>query len=294
MRSLIAPWIIVPTPRPPYPAIEGALQKLYRREHQREHARWKHIRDPRIDQRPGLRLIAVVQHKVAHGTAGSTTQAVTVTATGAGNLLIAWVSGGDSTVTPTGVSDGTNSFTKFTGAAFSNPSGPSWESDLYYLLSSTSGKTTITGTWNGTGGGKTILVWEVSGFTSPVTDGASAQATQQTGVLTTDTGPALTTTGSTGFVVAGTLVTNSIIANPKVGNAFTDGGDIASSGDAGCSLISSGASTYTPEWTDASSGDAFQAFTAAFKESGGGGGGDLSVLTGEPITGSSQIEGGLR
>jgi hypothetical protein len=243
---------------------------------------------------------AIRNHNINHVASGGTTVNVTLPATLASTLIVCWVSGGDHTVTPTQVSDGTTLLTHATGGALnSNAASPNWEGDFYYFLSNpNAGTTTFTATFSGTGGGKTIAAVEVTGFTTAAFDTASfspsSSASGVAGVgVTTITAGSLTP-ASTATLIATTLISDAITTNPKTGNEFSDGGDIASSGDAWCFKVNATAAAHQAEWTAASTNDDYQTATVSFIDSGGGGGGDLSVLAGEPITGSSLIEGGLR
>lgn len=217
--------------------------------------------------------ISVVQHKSqGFNDAGAATAAVTVTATGNGNMLVAMMACNNKALTITGVSDGTNAFTQFPGAAFnSGADTSSWMGDCWYLPTSTSGKTTITATFSGSPGVREIFVFEVSGFILVARDGVAVNATVQTGSGTDDAGPALATTSIKGFVVGFIVVNNSTSVNPKAGNEFTSGGDIdVTTGDACCSLVSVLAASHQPVWTDAGSAQKYQAMTAAFRDGGGG------------------------
>ena len=117
----------------------------------------------------------VVQHG-GNFSSGVSSLNVTVSATGAGNLIAAMVVGA-SGVTPTGVTDGTTGFTAFSGANITGSGTFAGVTmNLYYLLSSNSGKTTITLNGSGTGYLE-IEVWEVSGWTSVATDGVQITST---------------------------------------------------------------------------------------------------------------------
>jgi len=226
---------------------------------------------------PDVSALTVVQHVLTkQGTGTPSSLAATVSATGAGNLLVAAVTTFNSPAhNPSGVTDGTNSFTQFTGARLTGTgSFAGVVDDVYYLPSSTAGKTTIT---LNVGTATTFLeieVWEVSGWTSTPTEDGSQNlgAGGGTCVGTDCTGQQITTTGASGFVVAhnGTNA-GSTVQNPKTGNAFTSGGD--ASGDGFVSLITTGTGTYTPVWTTTVSGDTFVSETTAFKDGAGGGGG---------------------
>lgn len=215
--------------------------------------------------------IVIVQHvgqRVATG--AGTTADFTVASTGAGNLLLVSASNGTGNVNvSTAVSDGTTSFTHWASGDFSNAISPAWNQQIWYLPASNAGKTTITVTMTSSGVTEAFLFWEVSGFTTPATDVATPTA-PLTGTGTALAGQSITTTG-TGVVVGIVLVQNSVASNPAAGNEFTSGGDVLSSGDAGCSLANSGAGSHQPNWTDSGSNGQYQAVTASWKESAAGG-----------------------
>ncbi len=229
---------------------------------------------------------------MVHGQIGSfSSVAVTIAATGSGNLLVAFTGGGDHAVTIASVKDGAlNAFTQFPGAAYSSaPTNPDWMGDCWYLYPSVSGQTVITSTFSGPmASGSEIFLLEIQGVTAPVRDAVAVQATAQTGVGSDDAGISVTAAGaSDGICIGYITVANSVSTNPKTGNAFTSGGVIdATLGDAVCSLLAPSAAGHQPVWTDAGSGQFYQSMTVAFKEAGAAA---LSVLIGEPITGSSLI-----
>jgi hypothetical protein len=208
--------------------------------------------------------LAVVQHKEANSTDTAITEAVTVTSTGTNNLLVVGAYDGG-TRTITGVSDGTNNFTQATSAADAQSNQAS---DVWYLLKSTSGTTTITVTYSGSVGAsfeKDVNFWEVSGFTNAAFDVANNLGGVGAGVGTTDTGASVTTATTNGFVVGQIGTAAAITQNPKTGNEFTAGGDNGNS-SAGASLISITQASHTPVWLDSASGRILVSSTAAFKE----------------------------
>lgn len=218
--------------------------------------------------------LSVVQHVVARSALSANSVTATVTSTTAGTLLVVGMAqDGSSTNTATGVTDGGDTFTAATGAGTSG-GGNSVTSHVYYCLSGAGGKTSVVGTFTNTDTSiKTIEVWEVSGWNTCVFD-LAAGTTNGTGVGTDYSGPSVTTTGTTGFVVGVCVSAGmSVTVNPKAGNEFTAGGDISAEGKGFCSLISSTAAAHQPVWTGDSSGISFNASTAAFKDTGGGGGG---------------------
>lgn len=210
---------------------------------------------------PAMAALTVVQHGANRSTANSAQISITVTSTGSNNLLVAGTGNSD-TRTVSSVSDGTNNFTQATSAAGTDAT---YQSDVWYLLKSISGKTTITVTFSGAAStfSKEVWFWEVSGFSSVVYDlGNNVTNGVQSGGSAT--GASVTTTGTTGFIVGIDKTQGSVTVNPKAGNEFTSGGDINSVSDAGCSLISSTAAAHQPVWTD--NGTDFCSSTAAFKE----------------------------
>lgn len=204
------------------------------------------------------------------------TQSVTMTSTGSGNLLVAFIACSDKNKTVNSVSDGTNSFTQFPSATFNSvTTNPvDWMADCWYLLSSTSGKTSITVTFSGgvvANGVTEIFCYEITGVTTPARDGTSNQSTAQTGSGTTDTGPSFTTAGASDGIAIGYIVVNDAVSvNPKAGNAFTSSGLIDGvTSDAVCSLLRPSNTSQTPVWTDAGSAQSYQSMLVAFKETGG-------------------------
>lgn len=201
----------------------------------------------------------VVQSQYARTVASSNTATVTVTATGAGNLLVVVAADQDAR-TITAVSDGTNAFTQATGAAASN-GGSNGRADIWYLLSSTAGKTTITVTFSGVSTTKDVYFLELSGnglaFQLAATTGAANKAATEAGTALTNTAPGL---------VIGVVVTNgSITASPAATNTQFTNGTIGTGGGSAIAWLMGGVSTYTPSWNDSvTSGAAYANSTAAF------------------------------
>ncbi|HEY1302223.1 MAG TPA: hypothetical protein VGF24_01655 [Vicinamibacterales bacterium] len=109
---------------------------------------------------------SIVQHVATDSAVNSSTVGATVSPTGAGNLLIAIPFCLDTGRTVSGVSDGTNAFTQATNAQATNSlDSPFAVLDAWYILSSASGKTTITATFTGSAGTftKGLIVYEVTG-----------------------------------------------------------------------------------------------------------------------------------
>lgn len=212
--------------------------------------------------------ISIVQHVAKAQAAGSSSIAITVAATSAGNLLVVIVGGNPNTVTISSVTDnatgGSNTYAQRSGARGTDASRfiDCWRS----LSAAHGGATTITITGSGANV-EDAEFWEVSGFT---TAGDDVAAVVNNGVQSggTATGAAVTTTSTTGFIVAGDMTSAGVTANPKAGNEFTSGGDIDANSNAFCSLISTTAASHQPAWSD--TGTSFTSNTVAFKETAGG------------------------
>ena len=215
--------------------------------------------------------ITVTQHKSGTSVVSATTVAVTVTALGAGHLIVVGCSNGG-TRTVVSVSDGTNTYTQGASCA-ANANTAADNTDLWYCLVSASGPTTVTVTFSGAAGtfSKQAEVWEVAGFTSPVVDVHNiVNNTQQTNG--DDVGASVTTTATAGFVagIVRTATSGSISANPKAANEFTSGGDIPETHVGAVSLISATAAAHQPVWSDGNSFINYCASTIAFKEGSSG------------------------
>lgn len=214
--------------------------------------------------------IVVVQHnKNDSGSTGLTTLAVTVSATASGNIIVVGVAGGNTTNTATGVTDngsgGSSTYTLVSGTAGGPDPGGGFTS-FYWTTSSHSGATTITATYSSVDF-PMVVVWEVSGFTTPVVDGTNTIDT--TSGTTTANGASITTTGATSFVAAIITLDHSVSQNPKVGNEFTSGGDIgAATGGAGTSLVSVSAAAHQPVWLTTAAAT-YVSSTMGVKESSG-------------------------
>lgn len=216
--------------------------------------------------------ITVTQHKTGHSVVSALTVGITMTSTAAGKLLaVGCASALNHTVASVTDNIG-NTYTQATGAA-ANANSNADRSDVWYCLSASAGVTTITITYNGTAGtfAKDGTAWEVSGFTTCVFDVAKAanDINQTNGIDDPGTNGTVTTTSTTGFIVAEikTDPGGIIAANPRAGNEFTSGGDIATGTlSAGCSLISTTATTHKPIWDDGNSFLNFCCSVVAFKE----------------------------
>lgn len=209
--------------------------------------------------------ISLTQHSVAVSAANAVTIAKTVTSTGSGNLLITGLANaGQRTVT--GCTDNIGNTWVQAASAAANWPTLNFNTDIYYVLSGTSGVTTVTCTFSGVAGtfDKEAWFFEVSGCTSCAFDGA-APLSSGSGVASVYTGASVTTTGTTGFAVGIIQLGSSVDQNPNSGNEFSAGGDISVNGNAGASLISSTAAAHTPVWHGTTTNSNFCSSTATFK-----------------------------
>lgn len=206
---------------------------------------------------------SLVQFVSSTETANTNTAVITVTSTGAGNLIVIGTANSDNR-TINSITDGTTSFTQASGAAGNNGS---FRADLWYLLSSNSGKTTFTVTFSGNSTTKSLFFWEVSG-TGAATFDIAQRVNNGVGDSNLNTGATVTSAGPS-FIAACVCSNGTITSSPTAGNEFTAGGGISALGEAGCSLITSELNMpHTPQWTDSSAAALFGASTAAFTFSG--------------------------
>src|SRR6267154_3686023 len=228
-------------------------------------------------------MTTLVQHKLGETALNQATVAITVSSTGAGNLGVVGA-GNTGTLTVSGVADnaagGSSIYTQVPGATFNGTAND--KGDVWACTSLKAGATTVTITYSAADTSiKDGWFYEVSGLTSPVTDGINALSAQTGAGDSSDTGAPVTTTATDGFIFALIITSNSITQNTKTGNEFTSGGDIQpTTGNAVCTLISTTAVTHTPVWLDNAAGATFGAATVAFKAGGTGFPGLLSV----PVT----------
>jgi hypothetical protein len=212
-------------------------------------------------------MTTLVQHKVGETSANQATVDVTVTSTTAGNLgVVCGMNTG--TLTISGVADnapgGSSVYAQVPGSTFhgnANDMGEVWR-----CLSLKGGATTVTITFSAADTSiKDGFFSEVSGLSSPVTDGVNT-VSAQTGAGTTDTGAAITTGATDGIAFGYINTSGGVVSNPAGGNEFTSGGDVqATTGNAAVSLIYTTAASHTPVWTDVNSGATYGAATVAFK-----------------------------
>lgn len=212
-------------------------------------------------------MTSLVQHKVGETALNQATVDITVTSTGAGNIMV--VSGlNTGTLSITGVADnatgGSSSYSLVSGSVFNgnaNDKGEVWWAPLLKA-----GATTVTITFSAADTSiKDGFADEVSGLVNPAVD-AVAILNNQVGAGTTDAGPTVNTSTSDGFALGVVTTSGGIATNPKAGNEFTAGGDIqVTTGNAACSLISTSAAAHQPVWLDGASGATYGAVTVAFK-----------------------------
>lgn len=213
----------------------------------------------------GLR---VVQLSSAQSVASSSSISVTLTSTTVtGRLLVvAGANAGGRTISSVTDSGGSNSYTQATSAAATLASLTAG-TDIWYCLNPTGGVTSVTVNFTGAAGtdNKEIYVWEVEGFSTAAFDVAAA-VNDQIGSASTATGASVTTAAAIGFIAALIFNSNSITANPKVGDEFISSGVIGPTNDAACSHISSAAEAKQPQWTTNVVSALYCSSTAAFKE----------------------------
>lgn len=201
------------------------------------------------------------QHYTNSASSSGKTLTVTISpAAPIGSMIVVGVVAQSTSATAT-VKDNNNvTYTEITGARKTNTNA---FSDMYVTLKTTKTTSSVTITLSANVATRGAEVWVVNGFTSPVLDVVGSIG-PGVPVLTTSTGASVTTTTDDEFIAAIINTNNKITANPLPGNAFTSGGDITGNFDAGASLITSAAGTYTPAWTD--TGTSFSEATVAFKE----------------------------
>ena len=257
---------------------DGARARAYlRHEQARARARWRHVRDPRVDPILERRAaVTVTQHNSNRdGVTNGTTFGLGYTASTVGNLLVYSFLNFNPSPQRTVVSvldNNSNTVTAFPSGQRVITTGnyAGCCTGVYYQVVATASvqiNITFSGAtqfWEG-------AVYEIAGLATPTADGFVHDDTQSAGT-TTYTGLPLTTTGASGIVFGFSADVNAV-QNPKTGNAFTAGSENFGSGgsDAICSLISTAVGTYTPVWLGSGTG-ATLLETWAFKDGSGGGG----------------------
>lgn len=208
----------------------------------------------------------IVQTANAFTSTSSTTASVTFSSTAAGNLLIIAAANLDNR-TVSSVSDGTSAFTQATSAA-GNSGGQNGRTDIWYLTSSNSGKTSATVTFSGTSTTKQLYFWEVSGTSVGF---QTANNTQNTTIANPALGAAVTSTGPgivVGAMVTGSGSTGVITAAPDAANTQFTSGTVGNSGKSAAEWVLGQALAYTPTYTLTGSGPATGSSTAAFTATG--------------------------
>lgn len=206
---------------------------------------------------------AIVQKPGAYSAANATTVAVTLSSTSAGNLLVVGTYNSN-TATVSSIVDniGTNVYVQATSALGTNSNR---KTDVWHVLSTSAGVTTITVTFSGAAGTYDKCVWayEISGVAAPVFDLANNSTGNSSGNAVP--GGSVTTTGTTGFILGVAFCNGGVVASPAAGNEFTSGSTTVDSYSS-CSLLSSTAAAHAPAWTNNSDG-AYVTSTSAYKES---------------------------
>lgn len=230
--------------------------------------------------------ITLVQKGDISSGASSTSVAATVSATGAGNLIVVIPQFSTGSGSATGVTDGTTAFQQAETLTASN-SGTRVLT-AWYLLSANAGKTTLTATRSGAADTdqKILFFFEFTGFTTCAYD-VGAELDSQTASGTLITGAAVNTTG-TGCVAAAEINDTGSVSSSGGGFTFGTENDY---GNASAYKLDTTSGTYTPTFTSSASNESYGAITIAFKETGGGGS-NLSVgigAIGEPVVGGSSF-----
>lgn len=217
--------------------------------------------------------IGLVQTVKEQHTANSATPGCNIAALSTGSLVIVCYSsqrsGGIQTVSSVTDSGGANVYTQFgSGTAHSTTATSLIMNDVWYTNNATSGPTSVTVTPNaGSGSDEYVCVYEVSGCaTSSVEDGGNVLSDQSTA---NPTGPTVTTTTTTGFIVTILDDPHGITGGTTGGftSDFIDGAGANSNG-AFSHLITAAAGANGTSWT--SSAGNWASSIAAFKGPGGG------------------------
>ena len=208
--------------------------------------------------------VSVVQHVHGHSIGLGSTVACSLTATGVSrNVIVATLGttggGGDGNAA---LAYPVSSVTDNIGNTYSQAPGTRgiyeyWGTEVWHSLAATSGVTTVTVTFSGKNSYyRACFAYEVAGIlTFDSATQLSMVWSRQPGnneacVSLTCTGPAITTTTATTFVLA-VYGGFPVDQNPIAGNEFTSGGDIDIPGNFGAaavSLISSTAAAHRPVW----------------------------------------------
>lgn len=216
--------------------------------------------------------IAVRQHATNRISTSGTTVPMTITASLSGSVIAVTCVNANTRTVSSVTDDKGNTYVHATNSDGSQSSG-ALDIDSWYSITTVSGAVTVTCNYSGVAATdtRTGYVWEVTGFVSAVYD-VGGNSSPGTGVGTTDSGPSLTMTGTTGFSWGGARSGSSISASPLSGNEYNAGGD--SSGDftgGSLSLLYVASGTHQAQWLDGGSGSQFIASIGSLKESGGAG-----------------------
>jgi hypothetical protein len=212
---------------------------------------------------------------IIHYTEGLATsassKALTVPSTTAGNLTVVTVSDFNSTArTVSSVCfDGTtcaagNAFTQYTAATTTGNTSHA-NTDIWYILSAPSGKTTATVTLNGSASKINVSYWELQKGTGNWATSGGNKVTA--GTITAghlDNGPTVSSLTGSNFCAAAVGTDGGVDINPNTGNAYVYGGILYNQSDAAVSTITSAASAQ-PVWHDTNTSGTFNASNGCFK-----------------------------
>jgi hypothetical protein len=215
---------------------------------------------------------AGILHWTENQAGAGSSLAITIPPTTAGNLLslavINYSTGTQRTVSSVCL-DGTtcaagNAFTQFSSAA-STGDTLHGATDIWYLLSAPSGKTTVTVTLSGSATSIFGSYDEVQKGSGSWTADGAAHTSGGAAVANTITGPAAGTTNSL-FCTATVAINDSVTVNPKVGNEYVYSRVLyETSTNAATAVLPASASSHTPTWTDNTATDPFSASNGCFK-----------------------------
>jgi hypothetical protein len=191
---------------------------------------------------------------------------VTVTATAAGNLLVAGVIAANTGITISSVSGGcAGTWTRAASTAVSGAGDGS--SELFYCLNSSAAATTVTLTLSGSPNGLGV-VWEAHSTNGSIAvdSGATPSGTKTDTSCTSCAGTALTLSGNNDFIAA--LAPCGSSCTGLTGTGWTN--DLANaSGDGIGHGITTGSLTAPATWTQSPAGT-LVSNAAAFQEGSGG------------------------
>jgi hypothetical protein len=224
----------------------------------------------------GAPTVTVVQHKYVGSSSTGATLALTVTATAAGNMIVAAGFCASPTQTMTITDNATGGANTYTGATSSIAIGGAgdWNQteEMFTTLGGThGGATTVTLTCSGSNGGRSLEAWEVhaSSGTWALATSNNNRSVAPTGAASpfTETGPGLTVSGaSTSWFCGAFQFGSTVLNNPATGSVWTSGGDIDNVfGDGGAiSFVTSTGGTYTPSWNTSNKSINFSTTAACY------------------------------